>query len=120
VCEDWQRGQAFSLRCGAAALAGSERVIVTLGDVPGITPEVIERFLSAPPRARATYGGRPGHPVVLGAQELAALGELQGDAGARELLRGGRLIECGDLAPGADVDTPEDREAIRDEARAVI
>jgi CTP:molybdopterin cytidylyltransferase MocA len=120
MCHDWQRGQAFSLRCGAAALAGCERVIVTLGDVPGITPEVIERFVAAPPRARATYGGRPGHPVVLGPDELTALAALHGDAGARELLRGGPLIECGAIARGADVDTPEDLEAIRDEARAVI
>src|SRR5436305_2377084 len=34
VCSDWASGQAASLRCGLRALAGVERVIVTLGDAP--------------------------------------------------------------------------------------
>jgi CTP:molybdopterin cytidylyltransferase MocA len=120
VCTDWERGQAFSLRCGARALAGSAKVIVTLGDVPRIDPAVIARFISEPPRARAVYAGRPGHPVVLGPDELAAITALDGDTGARGLLAGGREIECGEPAAGRDVDTPEDLEAMRDEARAVL
>ncbi len=120
MCERWSDGQAASLRCGVAALAGAERVIVTLGDAPSVTPAVIARFLSAPGGTRASYGGRPGHPVVLGAEQLARLGELEGDRGARGLLAGATTIECSDLATGRDVDTPEDLEAIRNEARAVI
>ncbi len=120
VCAGWEDGQAVSLRCGVAALGDVERVIVTLGDQPGVTPAVIERFLDAPPASRATYAGRPGHPVVLGPAELAAVARLAGDTGARSLLRGGREIECADLADGRDVDTLEDLEAIRREARAVV
>jgi molybdenum cofactor cytidylyltransferase len=108
VCETWHEGQSASLRCGAGALSGAEKVIVTLGDMPRIGPELIERFLDEPPRARAVYDGRPGHPVVLGPDELARLGELTGDVGARELLAGGRRIECSDLAAGADIDTVDD------------
>jgi molybdenum cofactor cytidylyltransferase len=123
VCEDWESGQAASLRCGVAALAGghpsADRVIVTLGDAPRVSPEVIARFLDAPAGARAVYQGRPGHPVVLGADQLAALGELTGDRGARGLLDGPK-VECGSLCSGRDVDTPEDLEAIRHEARAII
>ena len=108
VCEDWASGQSASLRCGAAALGGAGTVIVTLGDMPGITPQLIARFIGEPPRTRASYDGRPGHPVVLGPLELAALQSLSGDVGARSLLAGGRLIECGSLGSGADVDTIED------------
>jgi molybdenum cofactor cytidylyltransferase len=113
ICEQWHAGQSASLRCGASALRGADKVIVTLGDMPRIGPHLIARFLDQPPRTRATYQGRRGHPVVLGAEELARLHELSGDVGARELLNGGRLIECGDLVTGADVDTPEDLRRIR-------
>jgi molybdenum cofactor cytidylyltransferase len=121
VCADWETGQAASLRCGAAALAsaGADRVIVTLGDAPRVSAEVISRFLSAPPGARAVYDGRPGHPVVLGPEQLAVLSGLAGDRGARGLLHGPE-IECGALCSGRDVDTPDDLEAISNEARAVI
>ncbi|HEY2317687.1 MAG TPA: nucleotidyltransferase family protein [Solirubrobacteraceae bacterium] len=123
VCEDWESGQAWSLRCGVAALtAGSavSSVVVTLGDAPLVTPEVIRLFAGAPPRSRALYGGRPGHPVVLGPDEISALRKLHGDEGARALLRGGPQLEVGHLCSGRDVDTPEDLEEVRDEARAVI
>ncbi|MHB8692842.1 MAG: nucleotidyltransferase family protein [Solirubrobacteraceae bacterium] len=108
LCEEWAQGQSASLRCGAEALRDASKVIVTLGDTPRIVPAVIARFVAAPPRARATYHGKPGHPVVLGPDELRALDGLRGDAGARELLAGGELIECSDLASGVDIDTPED------------
>ncbi|HEY2770018.1 MAG TPA: nucleotidyltransferase family protein [Solirubrobacteraceae bacterium] len=119
VCDEWDRGQSMSLRCGAAALSGAEKVIVTLGDEPLITPAVIRRFLNEPGGTRAVYHGRPGHPVVLGRAQLRALSELSGDRGARELLNGDE-IECSALSSGRDVDTPGDLEAIRDEVRAVI
>jgi molybdenum cofactor cytidylyltransferase len=121
VCEQWREGQAASLRRGLEALSGAEKVIVTLGDQPLITAEVVARLLCEPPGARAVYDGRPGHPVVLGPEHVRALMSLTGDHGARDLLRGGPEIELaglGDLA--RDVDTPEDLEAIRNEARAVL
>ncbi len=37
---------------------------------------------------RATYGGRPGHPVLLGRALLDRAGELRGDVGFRDLLEG--------------------------------
>lgn len=120
VCEDWRDGQAASLRCGAAALAGAHKVLVTLGDEPLITPAVVARFVHAAGGTRASYCGRPGHPVVLGPEQLARLAQLEGDQGARGLLGSGPMIECSDLASGRDVDTPDDLETIRDEARAVI
>lgn len=120
VCEEWESGQAASLRRGLAELAAADKVIVTLGDAPLVTAAVIERFAGEPPRARATYEGRPGHPVVLGPEEIAALTALRGDRGARDLLRGGPVIEVGHLCSGRDVDTPEDLEEVRGEVRAIV
>jgi CTP:molybdopterin cytidylyltransferase MocA len=123
VCPRWNEGQAFSLRCGIehlSAVGEVSRVIVTLGDQPRVSPELIARFVGEPPGTRAVYGGVPGHPVVLGPVQLRAIGGLRGDQGARELLRGGATIECGDSSAVRDVDTPEDLEAIRHEARAVL
>ncbi|MGH2875005.1 MAG: nucleotidyltransferase family protein [Solirubrobacteraceae bacterium] len=120
VCDEWQRGQSASLRHGLRSLSGASRVVVTLGDAPLVSPEAIARLASEGPRTRALYGGRPGHPVVLGPLEIAALASVHGDRGARELVAGGPVVEIGHLCCGRDVDTPEDLEEIRDEARAVI
>jgi molybdenum cofactor cytidylyltransferase len=123
VCDRWDDGQSASLRYGIEALTGDGRVrkvIVTLGDQPGISSSVIARFLDEPPGTRAVYNGRPGHPVVLGPVQMRAIGSLHGDRGARGLLEGGPTIECAQLTSARDVDTPEDLEAIRHEARAVV
>jgi molybdenum cofactor cytidylyltransferase len=120
LCADWEDGQAASLRCGADAFPDADKLVVTLGDSPLVTPELIVRFINEPGGTRAVYDGRPGHPVVLGPEQLQAIAKLTGDEGARGLLRGGRTIECGDLCSGRDVDTPEDLEAIRHEARAIV
>lgn len=120
LCSAWRSGQAASLRRGLQELDGAAKVIVTLGDAPLVSSEVIARFAVEPARTRAVYDGRPGHPVVLGPSEIAALMSLGGDGGARDLLRGGPVIEVGHLCSGRDVDTPDDLEEVRDEARAVI
>jgi molybdenum cofactor cytidylyltransferase len=120
VCPQWRRGQAWSLRCGVAALAGAARVIVVLGDEPLVGAGAIARLAAAPAPARAAYGGRPGHPVALGEQQLAAVRRLSGDHGARSLLHGARLVDCSDVGQDVDVDTTEDLEALADEARAIV
>lgn len=124
VCADWEAGQAASLRRGLQALGDAVRVVVTLGDAPFVSSELIARLAretgSGP--VRAVYDGRPGHPVVLGRAQITALraGSADRDEGARRLLRGARTIEAGHLCSGRDVDTPQDLEEVRDEARAII
>jgi molybdenum cofactor cytidylyltransferase len=124
VCSDWQEGQAASLRCGAEFLfshLGAERVVVTLGDEPLIGSAVIRRLAGEPAGTRAVWRGRPGHPVVLGPEHLAGIRSLTGDQGARGLLSGAREIECAEMGgAGSDIDTPEDLESVRHEARAVL
>jgi CTP:molybdopterin cytidylyltransferase MocA len=119
VCRDWQDGMAASLRCGVAELPEADWVVVTLGDMPGVTPEAIEAVMAgcAPDvdAVRADYGGRGGHPVALSRALLGRVPSLDGDVGARDLLADARVraIEALHLARPDDVDTPEELEAIR-------
>ncbi|MEA2385705.1 MAG: hypothetical protein QOH72_5676 [Solirubrobacteraceae bacterium] len=119
VCREWSAGMAASLRCGVAELPEADWAVVTLGDMPGVTPEAIEAVMSAcgtdVDAVRASYDGRGGHPVALSRALLDRVPALQGDVGARELLAGARVreVEALHLARPDDVDTPEELEAIR-------
>jgi molybdenum cofactor cytidylyltransferase len=113
LCEHWAQGQGFSLRAGVAALGDAEAVAITLGDQPFITAAAIEAALAELgdfDALRAVYDGTPGHPVVLSRRVLDAVPELEGDAGARELLARFRVRrwEAGHLASATDVDTREE------------
>jgi len=119
VCAEWQEGQAASLRRGLAALGDTRKVLVTLGDQPLVTPQVIAMVMDHGANHRASYGGVPGHPVVLGPKLIRRARELRGDEG----LRGERwtLVEAGQYGRlDLDVDTPQDLEEIRRETRAVL
>ena len=130
VAQDWAEGMGASVRAALAALAESRAaaLLLTLVDLPDVTPAVIARVLGVvdvqqgkspltdPVRptavlARAAYRGRPGHPVLIGRDHWVAVRTAaRADEGARSILRGPgvRLVECGDLATGRDVDRPED------------
>ena len=122
VCEAWAQGMAASLRCGIEAVGDCDWVILTLGDQPRVTPQVIAAVMdhadSAPigtAAVRAAYDGVPGHPVALGRAILPHVAALSGDAGARDLLGHAtvRTFEAARLCDPADVDTPEELEALR-------
>lgn len=122
VCHDWAEGMAASLRCGVEAVGDADWVIVTLGDQPRVTSEVIaavaEEAASAPAGVtaiRAMYDGVPGHPVALSRAMLPGVAKLRGDVGARELLGSAsvRTFEAGRLCDPVDVDTPEELEGLR-------
>jgi nicotine blue oxidoreductase len=117
LCEAWSDGQAASLRCGLEAVAGAEKVLLLVGDQPGITAAAIDRMAPQPPGTRAAYGGAPGHPAVLGREEMEQAAALSGDRGLRDVTRW-RLVECGDVAEGRDVDTRADLEAARKAKRS--
>lgn len=119
VCDTWSDGQSASLRCGLDAIPAGHKVLVLLGDQPLVTCRVIEWLAEEPAGSRASYHGRPGHPTVLGPRLIAKAQALDGDRGLRDLVRW-RLVEVGHLASDHDVDTAEDLEAIRAEARAVL
>lgn len=116
VADDWAAGMGASLSAGLDALEGSgaAAALVHLVDLPDVGAEVVRRVLARAGEgssvlARASYDGRPGHPVLLGRDHWEAVSEAAtGDEGARSYLaaRHTTLVECGDLAGGADVDRP--------------
>lgn len=114
VAGDWAEGMSASLRAGLVSLADDvDAVVVSLVDLPDVGPDVVAQLLSAAAGpdalARATYDGRPGHPVVIGRDHWAGvLATLSGDTGARAYLEAHDVVavECGDLASGRDVDSP--------------
>jgi len=111
----WRDGMGASLRAGLAALENTDATaaVVHLVDLPGVSAAVVSR-LGAVARldvvARAAYGGRPGHPVLLGRAHWPGVRDAAvGDAGARGYLAWRPdvvLVECADLASGHDVDRP--------------
>jgi len=117
---DYKQGMASSLRQGLLAMdPGSEAFLVLLADQPGIGPEIINTlirtFRQADPRrgiVRPVYRGRPGHPVLIGAQYLQEALQLQGDVGARRILMNhpGDILEIAvdQDAVLRDIDTPEE------------
>jgi CTP:molybdopterin cytidylyltransferase MocA len=74
----------------------------------------VARFvgLAAPDAlARASYRGRPGHPVLLGREHWSGVARRAvGDQGAREYLAAHAdeviTVPCDDVADGADLDVP--------------
>jgi molybdenum cofactor cytidylyltransferase len=118
-CRDWERGQGASLRAGLAALGPDVgAALVTLGDEPFLDPAAADRLVAArrPGLAalRASYSGRPGHPVLIERELFEPLIAAAADAQPAALLReaGIETIECGDLGDPADVDTPEQLAAL--------
>lgn len=115
---DHAAGMGSSLVVGLRSLdAGVDGAVIMLVDLPDVPRAAVDRIVSMvrsarDPRhtlARATYHGRPGHPVFLGADHIAGVIEAAtGDRGARDYLAGRTVtaVECGDLADGFDVDRP--------------
>ena len=115
---DYREGLSTSLRRGIAAVPEScDGAMVILGDMPGISPALIDRLIAAfDPAANraicvATAHGHRGHPVLWSRAFFREIAGLTGDRGARELLEAhagqSTEIEAGDDAPLTDIDTQE-------------
>jgi molybdenum cofactor cytidylyltransferase len=111
----WRAGLAGSLRVGLDALPRTARAaLVTLVDQPNVDAAVLRRLVAAW-RARpaipaaAHYAGRAAVPAILPRRLWHAARSLEGDVGARALLRGSPNITLVEMPEAElDVDTVED------------
>lgn len=116
VNRGWRQGMAGSLRAGIEALPASARaVLVTLADQYAVDRHDLERLARAwarQPRmaAAADLRGEPGAPAVLPRRYFGRICGLQGDQGARRLLRAaGEAVTRVPLPAAAhDLDAPGD------------
>lgn len=116
VAVNWAEGVSASVRAGLLSLHDdAEYAVLTTVDTPDIGAAAVRRVLAAARAsesglARARYGRRPGHPVVIARRHWPALLDaLTGDEGAGPFLRsqdGVVAVDCADLSSGIDVDEP--------------
>lgn len=124
---DHARGLSTSLRAGLAALPeAAAGALVLLGDMPRVTPAILDRLIAAfadRPEAKAvvpTLAGRRGNPVLLARDLFAGAMAMTGDTGARALVAAAgeavSEVEVDDVAVLADIDTPDALAALQAEA----
>jgi len=122
---DYADGLSSSLKAGLAAVPESaDGAIVCLGDMPGVSTDLVDRLIAGfnPVEGRAilapTRGGRRGNPVLWARRFFDELMTLSGDTGAKHLIGtyGEFLteIEAPDDGVLIDLDTPAALAAYRD------
>lgn len=116
--DDPTLGQARSLCFGveAARRTGAEAILVALADMPRVTAAHIYRLMDAangPDTIVASSDGvQPGPPALFGKARFDELLAIEGDHGARELIRAGRHVVTSP-AELVDVDTQQDLADLR-------
>lgn len=118
-----QEGQGTSLALGVKAIdENSSAFLVLMSDQPLITASWINMVIREYKRSRCLAlrpicNGSPGHPVIFSHLLVRDLAALEGDQGARQVLKklGDKVcyLPVQDEAVVFDVDTPEDFERLR-------
>jgi molybdenum cofactor cytidylyltransferase len=120
---DAAAGQSTSVRAGLAALSpNAESAVFILGDQPGVDPKVIDALIDAWRESRAPvvaprYEDRIGNPILFDRRVFPELVLLEGDTGARPVVRAYedtgqlQLVPVNGAAP-PDVDTEADYAAL--------
>jgi molybdenum cofactor cytidylyltransferase len=116
-----ERGQFSSLRIGLQEVLnrGRDAAVVTLVDRPAAAVSTIERlkdeFLASGDQIWAVvpeFGGKHGHPIVIGREMIAAFLNAPASGSAREvehsLAQHIRYVPVDDPMVALNVDTPED------------
>lgn len=118
VNDDNSAGMSRSVKVGlrAARAAGAQAVMIVLADMPRVTAAHIYRLLDTADGDDAVVassdGVRPCPPALFGKGRFDFLEALEGDAGARDLVRAGRHVVT-TPAELIDIDTPDDLDRLR-------
>jgi CTP:molybdopterin cytidylyltransferase MocA len=88
----WRQGMSSSLRRGLEVAGDADAVLIALGDQPGVTAERVARVVAAwkpdvPLVVPVVSASRTGHPVLFARCLWEDLRRLEGDVGAREVVR---------------------------------
>jgi molybdenum cofactor cytidylyltransferase len=90
-------------------------LVIALADMPYIQAETIRQVTAGLARAsivQPVMQGQPGHPVAFASRLIPELLAIEGDQGAREVLRAHQAdilrLECQDPGILKDIDTPAD------------
>jgi len=114
VCADADSGMAASLVHAVHYAAQAPGWLIALGDMPFVQVETIAVLRDAVAGgagiAVPVCGGRRGNPAAFGAAYLPALLALEGDQGARAIIRDGVVTEVAvdDTGIFSDIDTRSD------------
>ncbi|GAA5484052.1 nucleotidyltransferase family protein [Haloferula sargassicola] len=109
----WREGMGSSLAAGSQALVAdhpeAEATLVALCDQPRLTTDHYRKLREATPPVATIYDDHRSCPAVFPRESFSQLTALQGDAGARHLLRGAESIHEIPAPEGAlDLDTEDD------------
>lgn len=116
VSERAHEGMGESLKSAVESTRDADGWIVALADMPFIRPDTHSRIAQALEDGAAiaapAYRGERGHPVGLSNRFLDELLALNGDAGARFIIKSHvdeiKLIDVDDPGVVKDIDTPAD------------
>jgi molybdenum cofactor cytidylyltransferase len=119
----YQEGMGTSLSAGIGALSeAAKAALVTLGDMPSVSPQIVERLLESflSERKAVTmprYGEQVGPPTLFSREVFPRLTNLRGEAGGRRIVAESPELAAFVPFPESerplDIDTPEDLEAWR-------
>jgi len=119
VNEAWATGMASSIGAGIRALpSDADGAVILLGDMPEISPGLIDRLIAGFDPERGSDIVRPvaasgpvGNPVLFGRRHFSALESLTGDSGAKRIITANPDavvdVQTDDDGVLIDLDTPE-------------
>ncbi len=113
--DEAEEGIASTIRAGVRAMTeGAKGVVLMTCDQPAVSTEHLRLLAGGDGEVvvASAYAGRRGVPAYFPARCFAALLELRGDMGARELLRGAHAVELahGELDVDSDAELGRARE----------